>query len=378
MPWKEETVTEKRAEFVLLASKEGRNLSALCQRFGISRKTGYKWIKRYREGAMDALQDRSRRPAHSPRRSPAAIEEAVLSVRRAHPAWGGRKIAHVLDRDKQQRVAPSTVTHILHRHGQIDPVASEAVTPWKRFEHEQPNSLWQMDFKGHFALGCGRCHPLTVIDDHSRYNVALVACENERRGTVQTVLERIFAQYGLPQRINTDNGPPWGTAGQGALSGLAVWLIRLGVRLSHSRPLHPQTNGKDERFHRSFKAEVLAHRHFENLAQAQNEFDRWRWVYNQERPHEALSMQTPAQRYSPSPRSAPTFLPPIEYGPDDHVRKVQHGGWIHFQGRTVRISKALVGQPVALRPCLESEGLFKIYFCHQPLARLDLREYNAL
>jgi transposase InsO family protein len=378
MPWKEVTVVEKRAEFVLLASKEGSNMSALCQRFGISRKTGYKWLNRHIEGGMETLQDRSRRPAHSPRRTPAAAEEAVLSVRQAHPAWGGRKIAHVLDRDRQLRLAPSTVTHILHRYGQIDPVASEAATPWQRFEHEQPNSLWQMDFKGHFAVGNGRCHPLTVIDDHSRYNVVLAACGNEQRSTVQSVLERVFAQYGLPQRINADNGPPWGTAGQEALSGLAVWLIRLGVRLSHSRPLHPQTNGKDERFHRSFKAEVLAHRHFENLAQTQNEFDRWRWVYNRERPHEALSMQTPAQRYSPSPRSLPASLPPIEYGPDDSVRKVQQGGWISFQGRDVRLSKALVGQPVALRPCLEAEGSFKIYFCHQLLLTLNLREYDVI
>jgi transposase InsO family protein len=378
MSWEAYTVTEKREEFVVLAEKEGGNISALCRRFGISRKTGYKWLKRYAEGAAEALRDQSRRPLSSPQQSPASVEEAVLSVRQAHPAWGGRKIAHVLDRDRQLRVAPSTVTGILHRHGQIDPVASEAATPWQRFEHEAPNRLWQMDFNGHFAVGDGRCHPLTVIDDHSRYNVALAACGNERRDTVQAVLERVFAQYGLPQRINTDNGPPWGTAGQEALSGLAVWLIRLGVRLSHSRPWHPQTNGKDERFHRSLKAEVQAHRHFESLAQVQGEFDHWRGIYNRERPHEALSMQTPAQRYVPSPRHLPASLPPIEYGPDDLVRKVQQGGWISFQGRDVRISKALLGQPVALRPCLDAEGLFKIYFCHQPLFSLNLREYDVI
>jgi hypothetical protein len=155
-------------------------------------------------------------------------------------------------------------------------------------------------------------------------------------------------------------------------------LIRLGVRLSHSRPLHPQTNGKDERFHRSFKAEVLAHRHFETLAQAQSEFDHWRGIYNRERPHEALSMQTPAQRYVPSSRCLPASLPPIEYGPDDPVRKVQQGGWISFRGRNIRLSKALAGQPVALRPCLETEGLFKIYFCHQLLFTLNWREYDVI
>ena len=327
---------------------------------------------------MEALRDRSRRPLSSPRRSPAALEEAVLSIRHAHPAWGGRKIAHVLDRDQDRHVAPSTVTHILHRHGQIDPIASEAATPWKRFEHDQPNRLWQMDFKGHFAVGEGRCHPLTILDDHSRYNLALVACANEQRATVQAVLEHVFARYGLPQGINTDNGPPWGTAGQEALSGLAVWLIRLGIRLSHSRPLHPQTNGKDERFHRTLKAEVLAHRFFENRARAQDAFDHWRGIYNRERPHEALSMQTPAQRYTPSPRNLPRTLPPIEYGPDDIVRKVQQGGWIHFRGRAIRLSKALSGQPVALRPSPDSQSLYHISFCHHPLYTLDLAESHVI
>ena len=353
-------------------------MSALCRRFGVSRKTGYKWCRRYDGESVESLRDRSRRPLSSPHRSLAAVEEAVLSVRQAHPAWGGRKIAHVLDRDRQVRIAPSTVTHIPRRHDLIDPAAFEAATPWQRFEHEEPNSPWQMDLKGHFAMGNGRCHPLTVLDDHSRYNIVLVACANEQRATVQAALERVFAQYGLPQRINTDNGSPWGTAGQEAISALAVWLIRLGVRLSHSRPLHPQTNGKDERFHRGLKAEVLAHRHFDTLARAQDEFDRWRLVYHHERPHEALSMRTPIQRHSPSPRNMPNPSPPIEYGPDDLARKLRQGGWIRFRGRNVRVSKALIGQPVALRPSLETDGLYELYFCHHHFQCLDLRESNSI
>ena len=377
MPWENVTVIEKREEFVVLASKEGANVSGLCRRFGISRKTGYKWLGRYESGRTDALLDRSRRPHHSPRISTTGVEEAVLAMRHKHPAWGGRKISHVLARDRQQNVAPSTVTAILHRHDLIDPAASTAATPWKRFEHAQPNQLWQMDFKGHFAVGKRRCHPLTVIDDHSRYNLVLAACENERRGTVQAALERTFARYGLPQRINTDNGSPWGTAGQAGLTGLAVWLIRLGIILSHSRPLHPQTNGKDERFHRSLKAEVLALRQFDDLEQVQTEFDRWRLVYNRERPHEALSMQAPADRYRPSARSMLPSLPGIEYGPDDVVRKVQQGGWISWQGWNIRVSKALVGQPIALRPSLTDDGIYNVYFCHQHLNSLDLMSLDA-
>jgi transposase InsO family protein len=373
MPWETVTVFELRQEFVLLAGGEGVNISELCRRFGISRKTGYKWLGRYASGQAEALRDQSRRPHRSPRKSQTDIEQAVLGVRKAHPAWGGRKIAHVLVRDRQQCVAPSTVTEILHRHGLIDAKASEAATAWHRFEHEQPNHLWQMDFKGHFAVGAQRCHPLTVLDDHSRYNLVLAACKNEQRITVQAALERAFTRYGLPRRINTDNGTPWGTMGQGGLTGLEVWLIRLGIKLSLSRPLHPQTNGKDERFHRSLKAEVLAWRQFDDFAQVQTAFDQWRGVYNRERPHQALSMQTPAERYRPSPRPMPATLPPIEYGADDQVRKVQQGGFISWRGREIRVPRALVGLPVALRANLKKDGVYDLYYCHQYLKSLNLR-----
>jgi transposase InsO family protein len=377
MPWGEVTVKENREEFVLLARQDGANVSQLCERFGISRKTGYKWLDRYMANGIDALEDQTRRPHHSPRKSTTPIEEAVVEVRQRHPAWGGRKIAHVLGRDRQIVLAPSTVTNILRRHHLIDPAASEAATPWQRFEHAEPNALWQMDFKGHFAVAEQRCHPLTVIDDHSRYNLTLEACKNEQRETVESILRRTFSRYGLPLRINTDNGSPWGTAGQGVLSGLGAWLIRLGVGLSHSRPLHPQTNGKDERFHRTLKAEVLNHRHFPHFDSIQPEFDRWRLIYNHERPHEALSMQTPVQRYRSSTRSMPGTLPPIEYSPNDLVRKVQQGGWISFKGKEIRISTALIGLPVALRPDPTADGRYDLYYCHQHIGRFDLTNNDA-
>ncbi len=373
MPWESVTVEKRRKEFVMLAVQGGCNMSDLCRCFKISRKTGYKWLGRFQEGVASSLQDQPRRPLTSPRQSDASLEASVLSVRAAHPAWGGRKIAHVLMRDRQLQVAPSTVTSILHRHGKISAAASEAATAWQRFEHEQPNSLWQMDFKGHFAVGAQRCHPLTVLDDHSRYNLTLTACPNEQRTTVQSALIETFRRYGLPSRINTDNGSPWGTSLQGSLSALGVWLIRLGVSLSHSRPFHPQTNGKDERFHRSLKAEVLAYRHFEQMQQVQSEFDRWRLIYNHERPHEALSMATPVQRYRPSARRFPEILPAIEYDSDDAVRKVQSDGSISFKGHALRLSKALTGQSVALRPQPNSDGIYQIYFCHQLLNTINLR-----
>jgi len=366
LPWSQNTVVDQREEFVGFARQPGANISELCRRFGISRKTGYKWL-----GRQDC-EDRSRRPHSSPRRTEASLEGKVLAVRDKHPAWGARKIAHVLLPDEQVQLAPSTVNSVLQRHGRISPQASQAAARWQRFEHERPNSLWQMDFKGHFATGAQRCHALTVLDDHSHFNLVLQALGDERRSSVQPVLQRTFERYGLPERINTDNGQPWGSPSQpGGLTGLAVWLIRLGVRVGYSRPMHPQTNGKDERFHRTLKAEVLAHRQFRDLLDAQKHLGRWRQVYNFERPHEALSMQTPASRYRPSGRAMPAHLPDIEYAEGDLVRRVQKNGWICLHGREIRLSKALVGQPVALR-ALEVDGEFAVYFCHQKVDEISL------
>lgn len=366
MPWSQVTLIEQRQEFVRLASQPDANISELCRRHGISRKTGYKWLAR---GDGDCA-DRSRRPQCSPRQTDAHTEARVLAVRDSHPAWGGRKIAHVLRRDFGVEVAPSTVTAVLHRHGRIRPEASEAATPWQRFEHEAPNALWQIDFKGHFPTGQQRCHPLTVLDDHSRFNIVLHALPNEQRSSVQPVLQRAFERFGLPDRINADNGPPWGA--KGGLSQLGAWLIRLGVGLSYSRPLHPQTNGKDERFHRTMKVELLAQHQFADLADAQQQMQRWRHQYNFERPHESLHMLTPADRYRPSLRSMPKTLPAIEYVEGDLVRQVQQGGWICLHGREFRISKALVGQPVACRPLAENDGEFAVFFCHQKIDQISL------
>jgi hypothetical protein len=230
-----------------------------------------------------------------------------------------------------------------------------------------------MDFKGHIPVGDKRCHPLTVLDDHSRFNVVLEALPGEEYPLVRAVLQRAFERYGLPECINTDNGPPWGSGGRG-ITQLNVWTIRLGIRVSHSTPFHPQTNGKDERFHRTLKADVLSGHHFEDLASVQKACDQWRTVYNCKRPHQAIDMQTPIERYAPSPRAMPTTLPPIEYGPQDIVRKVSTNGILKFQGRRLRTSTALEGHCVALRPVEDKDGAYDVYFYHQRVDRVDLNE----
>ena len=368
MPWNTRDAMSLRKEFIALALQPGSNKRELCRRFGISAPTAYKWLKRYEMHGQEGLQTRSRRPISSPNLTQPALEAEVIKLRQDQPAWGGRKISSMLDR----RIAPSTVTNVLHRHGLILPPDNERQEARKRFEHEAPNDLWQMDFKGHFAIQQGRCHPLTLLDDHSRFSLAIEACANEQKGTVQQKLTDVFRRFGLPARLNLDNGPPWGSPrNPGELSELSIWLVRLGIRVSFSRPRHPQTNGKLERFHRSLKAEVLSGSHFRNLAEAQVAFDRWREIYNHQRPHEALGYQAPMSRYRSSPWTYPEKLLAFEYGPDDVVAKVYHSRF-RFRKRYFSIAKGLVGQLIAIRPDPDSEELFKIYFCHHLLRTIDI------
>ncbi len=333
---------------------------------------GHKWLRRYQREGEAGLTDHSRQPHHSPRRTPAAVEEAVIALREAHPAWGGRKLGAVLAARGLATPAASTVTAILKRHGRIDPTESVKHRPWQRFEQQRPNQLWQMDFKGHFPVGEGRCHPLTVLDDHSRFALTIAACPNEQTATVQNRLTAIFRRYGLPERMLMDNGSPWGDDPEHPYTHITVWLIRLGIAVSHGRPYHPQTQGKDERFHRTLEAELLRGRTFQDLDCCQRELDSWRDRYNLQRPHQALGLATPASRYQISPRAFPETLPPIEYGPDDLVRKVQAKGEISFRRKLFKVGKAFKGYPVALRPTLQA-GLFEVYFCQQNIGQIDLR-----
>jgi transposase InsO family protein len=376
MPWKEASVISLRKEFVEFVRNDG-NIRCLCQRFGISRQTGYKWIGRHEAEGDAALADRSRRPINSPGKVSESTEEAIVKIREQHPVWGGRKIRRRLQDVGHSGVpAASTITAILKRHGLIDESESQKHLPFQRFERENPNDLWQMDFKGHVACPEGRCHPLTVLDDHSRYSIVLKACMNERRETVQPWLIEAFRQYGLPSQMITDNGPPWGNLGRNPYTKLTVWLIRHGILISHSAPAHPQTMGKDERFHRTLKAELLGDSLPWRNQETQSKFDQWRFEYNHYRPHEALDMEVPAGRYQISKRPFTEVLPAIEYGSSDIVRKVQKKGIVHFQGREFKVPQALIGQPIALRPRAQCDGLFELYFVRQFIMTINLIDHE--
>jgi transposase InsO family protein len=366
----------QRHEFVLLAAQPDVNLKQLCRRFGISRPTAYKWLQRYANEGAAGLVDQSRRPQHSPNRTTPEMETTITSLRQQHPAWGGRKLQQrLLDLGHRDLPAPSTITNILARHELLDAQESPKHRAFQRFEHAAPNDLWQMDFKGDFALPQGRCYPLTMIDDHSRFAVALQACARNTKDLTQTALIQAFRRYGLPARISCDNGSPWGSGCRGHYTQLAVWLMRLGIVVSYARPHHPQTNGKDERFNRTFELEVLRYQRAATLAQWQQHFDAWRYVYNNERPHESLQMKVPATRYQPSRREYPERLPAIEYGPTDIVRKVRHAGHIKYLGRELHVGSAFYGLHVALRPTT-TEGVFAVFFCHIQIGLLDLSAHR--
>jgi transposase InsO family protein len=373
MPFRELSIMDQREELAKLALAPGANKAELFRRLGVSRSNGYKWMKRYAVEGRAGLSDRSRRPHRSPGRTEADVETQVLEIRAAsNGAWGGRKIARVMRRDGPEPVpAASTITEILRRHGKLDQRAGEHPGPFQRFERAEPNELWQMDFKGHFAVARGRCHPLTVIDDHSRYALAVEACGNEQDMTVRERLTTVFRRYGLPLVMLMDNGPPWGDSGAQPFTSFTVWLMRLGLRVTHGRPYHPQTQGKDERFHRTLNAEVLSGSSFRDLAECQRAFTVWREVYNHHRPHQALGLDTPDTRYRMSPRAFPEHLSQIEYGHGDIVRKVDPNGKVSFKGRRFRIGKAFCDQFVALRPTGE-DGVLGVYFCAQQIGTIDL------
>ncbi len=371
------TVEARRVEFVRLAQSGVLSFRELCRRFEISPTTGYKWLARAEAAASepgDWSQDRSRRPHGCTHRTSAEVEAAVVALRQQQPTWGGRKLRAALQRTAVTPVpSASTITAILRRHGLLDEARATGPIAPIRFAHPLPNVLWQMDFMGHRPLGDGsRVHPLCVLDDYSRFCLGVWACADERKETVWTHLTAAFATYGLPQIILTDNGPPWGSSGAGGITTLEAQLLQLGITVWHGHPYHPQTQGKVERFHRTLGAEVRLLHQLADLQQAQRAFTAFRQTYNTQRPHEALELQVPADRYQPSRQSLPAELPEPVYPPGDGLRKVRGNGTISLHNRAYFVGGGLVGRTVGIRPTTVA-GVMAVYFCHQQVATIDLR-----
>lgn len=308
-------------------------------------------------------------------------------TRSQDPGWGPRKLRrHLINQANagELSITPghvpsaSTITRILDRQDLLEPADSPGRRgAWKRFERDRPNELWQLDFKGEFRLTNGAyCYPLTLIDDHSRFCLIVAGCPNQKRTTVQGHLQAVFARYGLPEAILCDNGPPWG-AGLGwrawgpFYTGLAVWLIRLGIQVLYCRPNHPQGKGKNERFNGTLKSELLAYEQFSDHSEAHTRMADWRERYNTVRPHQALDMASPATRYKPSEMELPAELPPVEYEPGQPTRKVNSMGKISFKGQRFTVGKAFRDYRLAIRASSD-RTTYDIYFCKQHIRTITL------
>jgi transposase InsO family protein len=370
MPWKEVSAMTQKMTLLELYIRNENSISDLANIFNISRKTAYKWINRHKRQGLEGLSEKSRRPNIIHNITSPETEDLILKTRDHFPAWGARKLKRYLENQGHKVPCESTFNRILKKRGYIAQEETAKRQKFIRFEHQSPNDLWQMDFKGFFRINREKCNPLTILDDHSRFSVCLKSCHNQTENTVKNHLISAFREYGLPNRMTMDNGAPWGSSGRN-YTRLSVWLMRLGIKVSYSRPYHPQTQGKDERFHRSLKEELLSRIQFSSLEHAQEHFDVWRNTYNYKRPHEGTFLDVPGDRYQRSPIEYPEQLPIIEYDEGEIVRKVHSLGCITYQGHDYYLGEAFQGYYVVLRDG-ERENQMEIYFNKQKIKIIDL------
>jgi transposase InsO family protein len=351
MPWEEETTVSLKQEFIINVLKKEKNFSQLCKDFNISRKTGYEVFAKFEEFGWEGLQPSSKAPLSHPNKTKEEMEEKIIETRLRFPTWGARKISKYLSNQGISSLpANSTITEILKRNNLITIEESLKRKKLTRFEKESPNDLWQTDFKGKFQiLTKESCYPLTIIDDHSRFSTCIYPCRNEQFLSVKTQLIAVFNKYGLPLQMNFDNGNPWGNSKLLKYTKLTVWLMQLGIRVTHSRPRHPQTNGKNERFNRTFKNDLILRKPIKSFQHARKLFNEWRYHYNHERPHEAIGMEVPANKYIPSERSMPSRLSKIEYDENAILRKVRRNGYISYAGRELLVGEAFEGFHIAIK-----------------------------
>ena len=373
MPWRESSPMNEKTQFIGDYLRGTFNVTELCDAYGISRKTAYKWIDRYVTQGPAGLEDRERSPWRCPHKTPADMEQTICEVRRRHPSWGGRKIRRRLI-DKEPKVpwpASSTINDILKRNGFIRETRrrNRVGHPGKPQPHmDAPNDTWTADFKGHFKTRNGvYCYPLTVADGHSHFLLGCQALLSTDIARSKPVFTRLFKDYGLPVRIRTDNGAPFAAHALGRLSKLSAWWIRVGIYPEFIEPGKPQQNGRHERMHKTLKAETTRPPAANYKAQ-QRKFNAFRNEFNTIRPHEALDMDTPAVVYHPSTRPMPNKLIPLEY-PDRFIKRlVSTNGGIRWKSWHVPVSTACAGEYVGLEDI--DEGLYNVYFGPLKLGRL--------
>lgn len=357
MPWERRTVYEQREEFAQ-AAMECRNFSALCREFGISRRTGYKWLERYKAGMP--MSDRSRRPARNPGKTPPEVEARILAVRE-DCGWGAKTIHKVLEHEGCTELpCIKTVNNILRRNGCIQEDESLKRRPFQRFEKDACNRMWQTDFKGEFRMADGNyCFPLDILDDHSRFLICIKPNLSTGNVVIPTFIEA-FRTFGMPDSILSDNGAQFAGFKKGYTQ-FEKWLMDLDILPIHGRIKHPQTQGKIERFHRTLKSELLKRHSIADIEDAERQFQCWREKYNHMRPHEALGMRCPGEVYDPSGRKYPEEISPYEYGGQYHVIKVNSWGYVRFDKWQIYLSETMIGQNIEFRPSSDGETFAACY-----------------
>jgi len=377
MPWREASPMDQRTQFIADYLRDSLSVTDLCRLYGVSRKTAYKWIDRYLRLGPAGLEERSRRPRHSPNETAPEIVAALLEARRRHPSWGGKKLLAIVHKRHPRWHLPAraTVCEILKRHGMVAKSRRRRHIghPGKPTSSIlAPNDLWGADFKGQFKTGDGiYCYPLTTTDGFSRYLLGCQALHSTAVAGAKPVFTRLFQEYGLPKRIRTDNGVPFAANSLARLSKLSAWWVRLGVLPELIEPGKPQQNGRHERMHKTLKAEATLPP-AGNLAAQQRRFNHFRTEFNEERPHEALDQQTPASVYESSPRQMPTKLPPLQYPDRFEVRYVSANGGIRWNSKWVNISIVCAGEYVGLEEI--DDGIWNLYFGPLKLGRLHERQ----
>jgi putative transposase len=376
MPWKQVRPMDEKIRFISDHLMGVFTFAELCDRYGISRKTGYKWVDRYMEHGVDGLKNRSRKPHRSPSKTTLALEEAVVTIRHEHPTWGPKKIRVQLEGQRRPEpiLSESTITRILRRHGCIT-----KPRPRRRRAHPgkpttvatTPNHLWCADFKGQFKTRDGvYCYPLTVTDAYSRYVLTISGFLSPDLAHTKPAFEWLFTTYGVPDRIRTDNGTPFASTALGRLSQLSVWWIQLGILPELIELGHPEQNGRHERMHRTLKAEATRPPEADMTAQQQR-FDAFQREFNQERPHEALQQATPASVYTVSAKKMPSAPKLLDYPAHFEVRIVSTNSGIRWKSGWVSVSHILAGQPIGLEAV--DEGLWEVWYGPVRLGRLDER-----
>lgn len=374
MPWRETCSMEQRRKFIEDWLHEAWSISDLCRAYGISRKTGYKWLDRFKIGGIAELDDQSRAHRSHPSTTAQSIESQIIDLRHRHPFWGPRKLKKRLERLKPALAWPanSTIGAILKRHGLVISRRKRYRTPGyvgPLTEGLRPNDVWAADFKGWFKTGDGtRIDPLTVSDSVSRYLIRCRAVAQTNGDNVKGQLTAAFQEFGMPKVLRTDNGVPFATVGLGGLSDLSVWLIRLGITPERIRPGQPQENGAHERMHKTMKQET-ANPPRSNPVQQQRAFDRFRSEYNDIRPHESIEMKTPADVYALSPRPFPRKLPEVEYSAGSMTRLVTTNGTINFKDKRIYLSNALIDQHVLIE---EIDNSWNVWYGPVQLGQLNL------